>query len=92
MLKILAACGNGMGSSMVIKMKIEKCLRELNVSDFVVDYCSVGEAKSQASSYDVVFASKHLIQELEGRTSSKLLGLENLMDDQEIKENLKTVI
>ncbi|PWZ94120.1 PTS ascorbate transporter subunit IIB, partial [Staphylococcus pseudintermedius] len=36
MLKILAACGNGMGSSMVIKMKIEKCLRELNVSDFVV--------------------------------------------------------
>lgn len=46
MLKILAACGNGMGSSMVIKMKIEKCLRELNVSDFVVDYCSVGEANS----------------------------------------------
>ncbi|PWZ96611.1 PTS ascorbate transporter subunit IIB, partial [Staphylococcus pseudintermedius] len=32
------------------------------------------------------------IHELEGRTSSKLLGLENLMDDQEIKENLKTVI
>ncbi|GAB1612558.1 PTS sugar transporter subunit IIB [Mammaliicoccus lentus] len=92
MLKILAACGNGMGSSMVIKMKIEKSLRELNVSDFVVDSCSVGEAKSQQSSYDVVFASKHLIHELEGRSSAKLLGLENLMDDAEIKKNLETII
>ncbi|WP_229347787.1 PTS sugar transporter subunit IIB [Staphylococcus kloosii] len=53
MLKILAACGSGMGSSMVIKMKIEKCLRELDVSDFTVDYCSIGEAKAQANGYRV---------------------------------------
>lgn len=92
MIKILAACGNGMGSSMVIKMKIEKGLRELNVNDFIVDYCSVGEAKAQASSYDVVFASKHLIHELDGRSSAKLMGLENLMDDNEIKEKLKKVL
>lgn len=92
MLKILAACGSGMGSSMVIKMKIEKCLRELDVSDFTVDYCSIGEAKAQANGYDIVFASKYLIQELEGRTTSKLLGLDNLMDDAEIKENLQQII
>ncbi|MBA8760801.1 PTS sugar transporter subunit IIB [Staphylococcus coagulans] len=92
MLKILAACGNGMGSSMIIKMKIEKCLRALDVTDFVVDYCSVGEAKSQLSSYDVVFASKHLIHELEGRSQCRLLGLENLMDDVEIKENLTKIL
>ncbi|WP_242442450.1 PTS ascorbate transporter subunit IIB [Staphylococcus pseudintermedius] len=73
---MLATGGNSMGSSVVIKMKIEKCLRELKVSDFVVDYCREGEAKSKAGSYGVVFASNHLIHELEGRTSSKLLGLE----------------
>lgn len=88
MLKILAACGNGMGSSMVIKMKIEKALRELGVSNFKVDYCSVGEAKSQASGYDVVVASEHLIGELKGRTKGTLLGLRNLMDDKEIKEKI----
>ncbi|MDU0996150.1 MAG: PTS ascorbate transporter subunit IIB, partial [Staphylococcus lugdunensis] len=31
MIKVLTACGNGMGSSMVIKMKVENALRELNV-------------------------------------------------------------
>ena len=30
MVKVLAACGNGMGSSMVIKMKVENALRKLN--------------------------------------------------------------
>lgn len=88
MLKVLAACGNGMGSSMVIKMKIEKALRELGNGDFKVDSCSVGEAKSQASGYDIIVASKHLINELEGRTRGKLVGLDNLMDDKEIKEKL----
>ena len=29
MVKVLAACGNGMGSSMVIKMKVENALRKL---------------------------------------------------------------
>lgn len=92
MLKVLAACGNGMGSSMVIKMKIEKALKELDIQDFKVDYCSVGEAKSQASGYDVVVASQHLINELTGRTQGALLGLDNLMDDKEIKEKLTPLV
>ncbi|MBC1401190.1 PTS sugar transporter subunit IIB [Listeria booriae] len=92
MLKVLAACGNGMGSSMVIKMKIEKALREIGVVDFKVDYCSVGEAKSQAGGYDIVVASKHLIHELDGRTQGSLVGLDNLMDDAEIKEKLSGLV
>lgn len=92
MLKVLAACGNGMGSSMVIKMKIENALRKLEVDAFQVDFCSVGEAKGVASSYDIVVASQHLIHEVEGRTQGKLVGLDNLMDDNEITEKLKAVL
>lgn len=92
MLRILAACGNGMGSSMVIKMKIENALRELKVEDFVVDFCSVGEAKSSANGYNIVVASEHLINELEGRTQGKLVGLANLMDDVEIKAKLEVAL
>lgn len=92
MLKVLAACGNGMGSSMVIKMKIEKALKELAVTDYKVDYCSVGEAKSQANGYDIVVASQHLIHELDGRTKGTLLGLDNLMDDNEIKIKLAPLV
>lgn len=88
MVKVLAACGNGMGSSMVIKMKVENALRKLNQTDFTVNSCSVGEAKGLAVGYDIVIASLHLIQELEGRTNGKLIGLDNLMDDKEITEKL----
>ncbi|WP_347297295.1 PTS sugar transporter subunit IIB [Dolosigranulum savutiense] len=92
MVKVLAACGNGMGSSMVIKMKVENALRQLGQTTFTVNSCSVGEAKSLAQGYDIVIASLHLIKELEGRTQGKLIGLDNLMDDQEIKEKLSDVL
>lgn len=92
MVKVLTACGNGMGSSMVIKMKVENALRKLGRTDFTVNSCSVGEAKSLASGYDIVIASLHLIHELDGRTNGKLIGLDNLMDDKEITEKLSQVL
>ncbi|MGT2800147.1 PTS sugar transporter subunit IIB [Streptococcus marmotae] len=92
MVKVLTACGNGMGSSMVIKMKVENALRNLGQSDFTVNSCSVGEAKGLAAGYDIVIASVHLINELEGRTKGKLVGLDNLMDDNEIKTKLQEVL
>lgn len=92
MLKVLTACGNGMGSSMVIKMKVQNALRGLGQSDFDVASCSVGEAKGLAANYDIVIASVHLISELEGRTKGKLIGLDNLMDDKEITAKLSEVL
>ncbi|MBF0700225.1 MULTISPECIES: PTS sugar transporter subunit IIB [Streptococcus] len=92
MVKVLTACGNGMGSSMVIKMKVENALRGLGQSDFTVNSCSVGEAKGLASGYDIVIASIHLVNELEGRTNGHIIGLDNLMDDAEIKEKLSQVL
>lgn len=92
MVKVLTACGNGMGSSMVIKMKVENALRQLGVSDIESASCSVGEAKGLASNYDIVVASNHLIHELDGRTNGKLIGLYNLMDDNEIKTKLEEAL
>jgi PTS system ascorbate-specific IIB component len=92
MVKVLTACGNGMGSSMVIKMKVENALRQLGVTDFQSASCSVGEAKALAAGYDIVVASNHLIKELEGRTKGHLVGLDNLMDDNEIKTKLQEVL
>lgn len=92
MIKVLAACGNGMGSSMVIKMKVENALRQLGQNHVKVDSCSVGEAKVLAAGYDIVIASLHLTGELEGRTQGHIIGLDNLMDDAEIKEKLSQVL
>ena len=62
MLKVLAACGNGMGSSQIIKMRIEQVLTEMGL-EFKVDHSSVGEAKGQAKYYDLVLVANQLAKE-----------------------------
>ena len=41
MMKVLAVCGNGMGTSMIMKMKVGNVLKRLNIPA-QVDSCSMG--------------------------------------------------
>ncbi|AYE33922.1 PTS sugar transporter subunit IIB [Clostridium septicum] len=90
MLKVIAACGNGMGSSQIIKMKIEKIFRKLGVQ-VSIHHSSVGEAKTQASNYDVVFCSEALKGNFANaeKNGTKIIGLKNLLSEQEIEEKIK---
>lgn len=89
MLKVIAACGNGMGSSQIIKMKIEKIFKKLGVQASI-HHCSVGEAKTQASGYDVVFCSDALKDNFKNAAArgTKIIGLKNLLSEAEIKEKI----
>ena len=92
MLKVLAACGNGMGSSQIIKMRIEQVLREMGL-DFKVDHASVGEGKGQAKHYDLVLVSQQLVKEFTNVPEScKVIGLVNLLSAQEIKEKVSIAL
>ena len=42
--RILAVCGNGQGSSMIMKMKVDQFLTQSNI-DHTVNSCAVGEYK-----------------------------------------------
>ena len=53
MMKVLAVCGSGMGTSMIMKMKVAQVLKKLDV-DADVNSCSLGEAKSGLANYDLV--------------------------------------
>lgn len=89
MLKVVAACGNGMGSSQIIKMKIDKVFKRLNISADI-HHMSVGEAKSMASNYDVVFCSAALTGNFNIRNNrTKVIGLVNLLSEVEIEEKIK---
>ena len=92
MLKVLAACGNGMGSSQIIKMRIEQVLRQLGL-DFKVDHSSVGEAKGQAKNYDLVLVAQQLAKEFTNVPETcKVVGLVNLLSAQEIEEKVKAAL
>lgn len=89
MLKVIAACGNGMGSSQIIKMKIEKIFKKLGVQ-VQIHHSSVGEAKTQASNYDVVFCSEALKGNFDNAAShgTIVIGLKNLLSEQEIEQKI----
>lgn len=89
MLKVIAACGNGMGSSQIIKMKIEKIFKKLNIP-VSIHHTSIGEAKTQASGYDVVFCSEALKNNFSKAEESGtlIIGLKNLLSEKEIEEKI----
>ena len=93
MLKVIAACGSGMGSSQIIKMKIEKIFKKLDIKASI-HHCSIGEAKTQASSYDVVFCSEALKANFKNAESKgvKVIGLKNLLSEAEIREKIEAEI
>ena len=88
MLKVIAACGSGMGSSQLIKMKLEKVFQKLNI-EATIYHTNVGDAKSQANNYDVVVCSESLVGTFAGVNSKvKVIGLKNLLSEKEITEKV----
>ncbi|MBU3175745.1 PTS sugar transporter subunit IIB [Clostridium estertheticum] len=91
-MKVLAACGNGMGSSQMIKMKIIKVFKKLKI-DVDVDHLSVGEAKSVISSFDMVFVSESLVSNFtNAHSKTKIIGLRNLLSEVEIESKIREAL
>ena len=88
MLKVLAACGAGMGSSQIIKMKIKKVLDKLKIESSI-DHMSVGQAKSMVNNSDIIFVAEGLKNNFNVDDSKKLIGLKNLLSEEEIEEKIK---
>ncbi|MFC2737420.1 MAG: PTS sugar transporter subunit IIB [Leptotrichia wadei] len=87
MIEVLAVCGSGMGTSMIMKLKVGKVLQKLGIQADV-NSCSLGEAKSGLSNYDLVLASTHIASELKGGPNTKIIGLLNLLDEKELESKL----
>lgn len=87
MIKLLAVCGNGMGTSTMMKIKAKKILDSHKI-ECQAENCSVGQAKSIVNNYDVVIASTHLISQLKARPSTTLVSLKNIMDAKEMEARL----
>lgn len=87
-MKVLVACGAGMGSSQIIKLKAEKVLKELGV-DYNITHTSIEEARSMAKSYDLVIVNERFVNTLP--SGSKVVGLKNLLDEKELKDKLEAI-
>ena len=87
-MKIVSACGSGLGSSLMVSMKISEILKKLNVEAEV----SHSDLSSLIfSDADIYVLSKDIAESIEAQRldQSKVISLSNILDEAEITAKLK---
>ena len=89
-LKLLVCCGNGAGTSMMIKLNVEKVIKKMGIDVQSIYHCAISEGKPLASQYDVVLCSKNFVPMFKQaeEKGTKIVGLKNVMSAKEIEEGL----
>ena len=85
MLKVLVACGCGMGSSQLLKMNCSNVLKKLGV-EHTIHHTSIDEAKSTAHDYDLIVVGENFVDSFKVKEGTKIIGLKNLMNKKERKK------
>lgn len=85
-MKILAVCGFGVGSSMVLKMTIDKVIKELGL-DATSENTDLSTAK--ATPADVYFTSNELVNELKSSVKAPVYPIKKYMDKEEVKQQME---
>jgi len=84
-MKILAVCGFGVGSSLILKMTIDKVLKDLNLEADVVN-TDISDARSYQA--DAIFTSPDFVDSLKGSVKATLYPIKRYSDKEEIKVQL----
>lgn len=87
-MKILAVCGMGFGSSMVLRMTIEAVLQEEGISATVAT-SDISSAKSESA--DVIVTSNEFSELLQGN-GIPIVTVKNYVNRDEMKEKLLPVL
>ncbi len=90
MLNVLCVCGNGMGTSTILKISVKKICDENNI-DAIVESCSFGEAMSYVNTTDVILTSPEWADMLPPHNAA-LAVTKNLIDAKGVAETLLAAI
>jgi PTS system ascorbate-specific IIB component len=84
--KIMCCCGSGLGSSMLVRMNVEKVLKKYGIqNDIEVIHTSVSDASEGAA--DLFVVGGDLAEFVEGLSNKIILA--NIMDMVELEAKLK---
>jgi galactitol-specific phosphotransferase system IIB component len=82
MKKIVALCGQGLGSSLIVEMNIKKALEELDIDDIEVTHTNLNSFDSNDTSITAIVCGKDLSDAIDFQNK---VVLNNLLDINEIK-------
>ena len=89
-MKILAVCGMGLGSGLLLRMQAEKALKQLGL-DADLEVADMGTARALASTADIILTSNELAEQL-GPVKPKVVTISNFIDLDEMVTKLKAAI
>lgn len=85
-MKILAVCGMGLGTGLILRMQAEKALRQLGVTADL-EVADIGTARALASTADLILTSRELATQLAG-VKPRIVTISNFIDLNEMVEKL----
>ncbi len=88
-IKILAVCGFGVGSSMLLKMNVDDVMQAQGIRA-EVETADIMTASSVNA--DLIFTSKELYGQLKDKVTIPLIEILNFMDHKEIEEKCMPII
>lgn len=90
-MSFLVCCANGAGSSLMMKMTMQKTLDKLGIKPGKVHHCALSEGKTAAAQYDVVFCAQNFTNMFKDaeKKGTIVIGLRNIMSQQEMEDKMR---
>jgi len=89
-MKIIAVCGMGIGTSVLLKMNIEKVLDLLGVKA-EVQAADVAKAKRDGHTADIIMTTPELVFQLENMPG-QIVPIDHVFDLTEIRQKLSSAL
>ncbi len=89
-MRILAVCGMGLGSGLILRMQAEKALKKLGV-EADLEVADIGSARAMAKNADLIVTSNELAEQL-GEVAATIVTIENFIDLDEMTSKLQAVL
>jgi PTS system ascorbate-specific IIB component len=88
--KILAVCGMGLGSGLLLRMQAEKALKQLGLQADL-EVADIGSARALASTADLILTSEELARQLEG-VRPRIVTITNFVSLDEMVTKLRAAL
>ena len=89
-IKILAVCGMGIGTSILLKMQLDKVIKALDIiAD--VELADISTARGLAVTADLIVTSDELVDRI-GDVKAPILAVVNFMDLEALTEGVRSAL
>ena len=80
-MSFLVCCANGAGSSLMMKMTMQKALDKVGIKPGKIHHCALSEGKTAAAQYDVVFCAQNFTNMFKDaeKKGTIVIGLANVI-------------